>query len=285
MEVQEKHNGVACNNRAQTALQYVTKCLFISGVPHLLHLRLVYPGPGSTVQCMENKARILVIDDDLRLRSLVESHLKGYGFVVQGMGDGRQIEASLAENPVDLIILDLGLPHEDGLQICRRLRQQHDVPILMLTARGDEVDRILGLEMGADDYLAKPFHPRELVARIQAILRRVRGSAPRTSGVTASFEKGPFRVDMSRQEVHLHDQLISLTSAEFLTLATLIQHEGQALTREKLMWLTRGRQLEADDRSIDMQISRLRRLLDKGPGRPRHIRTVWGHGYLFVAEP
>lgn len=232
---------------------------------------------------MKNKARILIIDDDLRLRSLVESHLKGYGFMVQGMGDGRQIEAALEENPVDLVILDLGLPHEDGLQICQRLRQQRDVPILMLTARGDEVDRILGLEMGADDYLAKPFHPRELVARIQAILRRVRGPAPRTT--PASFQKGAFQVDMSRQEIRHGDKLIPLTSAEFSTLATLIQHEGQPLTREKLMWLTRGRQLEADDRSIDMQISRLRRLLDKGPGRPRYIRTVWGHGYLFVAEP
>ncbi len=234
---------------------------------------------------MENKQHILVVDDDLRLRSLVESHLKGYGFAVQGMSDGRQIEAILEASPVDIIILDLGLPHEDGLQICRRLRQHHDVPILMLTARGDEVDRILGLEMGADDYLAKPFHPRELIARIQAILRRVHGNPTRASSSSGPFQRGPFAVDMSRQEIHHHNEKMALTSAEFLTLAALIQHEGQPLTREKLMWLTRGRQLEADDRSIDMQISRLRRLLDKSPGRPRHIRTVWGHGYLFVAEP
>ncbi|MDD5376047.1 MULTISPECIES: response regulator [Acidithiobacillus] len=234
---------------------------------------------------MDTRKQILVVDDDLRLRGLVESHLQGFGFGVRGMSDGRQIESLLAEAPVDLIVLDLGLPHEDGLQICRRLRQHHDVPILMLTARGDEVDRILGLEMGADDYLAKPFHPRELVARIQAILRRVRG-ANRPSGMaTAPFQCGPFSVDMSRQEILRDGKALSLTSAEFQTLATLIQHEGQPLTREKLMWLTRGRQLENDDRSIDMQISRLRRLLDGSPGQPRHIRTVWGHGYLFVAEP
>ncbi|MBE7563671.1 MULTISPECIES: response regulator [Acidithiobacillus] len=235
---------------------------------------------------MKDKQHILIVDDDLRLRSLVESHLKGYGFAVQGMGDGSQIESVLGTFPVDLIILDLGLPQEDGLQICRRLRQHHhDVPILMLTARGDEIDRILGLEMGADDYLAKPFHPRELAARIQAILRRARNPVSGTTEVSPSFQKGPFLVDMSRQEIRLHGQVIALTSTEFLTLSTLIQHEGQPLTREKLMWLTRGRDLETDDRSIDMQISRLRRLLDKNPGRPRHIRTVWGHGYLFVAEP
>ena len=234
---------------------------------------------------MDIQKQILVVDDDLRLRSLVESHLQGFGFAVRGISDGRQIETLLAETTIDLIVLDLGLPYEDGLQICRRLRQHHDVPILMLTARGDEIDRILGLEMGADDYLAKPFHPRELVARIQAILRRTGTAVPRPEAVTAPFQCGRFTVDMGRQEIQLGGQTLSLTSAEFQTLATLIQHEGQPLTREKLMWLTRGRQLESDDRSIDMQISRLRRLLDSSPGRPRHIRTVWGHGYLFVAEP
>ncbi len=234
---------------------------------------------------MDTQKQILVVDDDLRLRSLVESHLQGFGFAVRSINDGRQIDSLLAETPVDLIVLDLGLPHEDGLQICRRLRQHHDVPILMLTARGDEIDRILGLEMGADDYLAKPFHPRELVARIQAILRRTRAIVSHPETGMPPFQCGPFTVDMSRQEIQLDGQALSLTSAEFQTLATLIQHEGQPLTREKLMWLTRGRQLESDDRSIDMQISRLRRLLDSTPGRPRHIRTVWGHGYLFVAEP
>lgn len=234
---------------------------------------------------MKDKQHILIVDDDLRLRVLVETHLKGYGFAVQGISDGRQIESVLEASPIDLIILDLGLPHEDGLQICRRLRQHHDVPILMLTARGDEIDRILGFEMGADDYMAKPFHPRELAARIQAILRRVRGSTLQTVGANGSFQKGPFTVDIRRQEIRHHDQIIPLTSTEFVTLSTLIQHEGQPLSREKLMWLTRGRELEADDRSIDMQISRLRRQLNNSPGQPRHIRTVWGHGYIFVAEP
>lgn len=244
--------------------------------------------PGESrgkVGCMNEGRRILVIDDDLRLRSLVESHLRSFGFTVDGMSDGRKVETAIKEAPADLIILDLGLPYEDGLQICRRIRQEHDVPILMLTARGDDVDRILGLEMGADDYLTKPFHPRELIARIQAILRRTYTARDLRKSVPAPFECGPFTVDMSRQEIHHHGHKMSLTTAEFLTLATLIRHEGQPLTREKLMWLTRGRQLEADDRSVDMQISRLRRLLDNNPGHPHHIRTVWGRGYLFVAEP
>ena len=234
---------------------------------------------------MDKGQRILVVDDDMRLRSLVESHLQSFGFIAHGMSDGHEIEAAPAQTPVDLIILDLGLPQEDGLQICRRLRQSHDIPILMLTARGDEVDRIVGLEMGADDYLTKPFHPRELIARIQAILRRTRSPGLLRGNSTTTFQRGPFAVDMSRQEIHHHGRKMALTSAEFLMLTTLIQHEGQALTREKLMWLTRGRQLDADDRSIDMQISRLRRLLDNKPDGPRHIRTVWGRGYLFVAEP
>jgi two-component system phosphate regulon response regulator OmpR len=233
----------------------------------------------------ESKGHILVVEDDLRLRTLVESHLRSYAFSVQGLNDGRQVERVVTESPVDLIVLDLGLPGEDGLQVCQRLRQKHPVPILMLTARGDELDRILGLEMGADDYLAKPFHPRELLARIQAILRRTRGPALPIAAVDEPRKVGPFRVDRKRQEIFLEERLLELSTAEFNTLAAFIDHEGQVLSRERLLRLTRQRLHDPDDRSIDMQISRLRRLLGDDRRENRHIRTVWGRGYLFVAEP
>ncbi len=233
----------------------------------------------------QSKGYILVVEDDLRLRSLVQSHLRSYAFSVQGLGDGRQVERVLAESAIDLIVLDLGLPGDDGLQICRRLRQKCSVPILMLTARGDELDRILGLEMGADDYLAKPFHPRELLARIQAILRRTRAPALPLARVEESCEVGPFRVDRRRQEIFLQEKRLELSTAEFNTLAALIDHDGQVLSREKLLRLTRQRSHDPEDRSIDMQISRLRRLLGDDRRENRHIRTVWGRGYLFVADP
>ena len=231
-----------------------------------------------------SKGHILVIEDDPRLRTLVESHLRSYAFTVQGLSDGRQVERVLGERHVDLIILDLGLPGEDGLQISQRLRQKHSVPILMLTARGDELDRILGLEMGADDYLAKPFHPRELLARIQAILRRTRG-APPPANIEESRTAGPFRMDRKRQEIFLDGERLELSTAEFFTLAAFIDHEGEVLSREKLLRLSRQRSRDPEDRSIDMQISRLRRVLGDDQRPNRHIRTVWGRGYLFVAEP
>lgn len=231
------------------------------------------------------KGHILVVEDDLRLRSLLESHLRSFGFAVQGQATGQGIKDILREGKIDLLVLDLGLPKEDGLQICQRIRRDSQIPILILTARNDELDRILGLEMGADDYLTKPFHPRELIARIQAILRRTRASAPSSREAPAEQIIGPFRIDRARQEIFLNDRLLELTTNEFLTLAVLIEHEGQILSREKLLWLTRQRNLDPEDRSIDMQISRLRRLLGDDQREQRRIRTVWGRGYLFVAEP
>ncbi len=238
---------------------------------------------------MESKlpVRILVVDDDLRLRSLVEAHLRQVGFTVEGVRDGQALDHHLLNANVDLIILDLGLPDEDGLQICKRLRLTRDTPILILTARGDEVDRILGLEMGADDYLPKPFHPRELIARVQAILRRTK-SLNMSSTKVEAFErltKGPFEVDMHRQQIRWHGDILALSRADFLMLSTLIKHEGQSLSRERLLALTRGRSYASDDRTIDVQISRLRKILDTKAGGAQHIRTVWGHGYMFLAEP
>ncbi|MBU2753272.1 response regulator [Acidithiobacillus sp. CV18-2] len=235
---------------------------------------------------MENgKVQILVVEDDLRLRSLLESHLRAFGFAVQSRPDGQGLERILQERATDLLVLDLGLPKEDGLQICQRIRRDSQIPILILTARNDELDRILGLEMGADDYLTKPFHPRELVARIQAILRRTRSSSMTTLEKSGEQIVGPFRLDRGRQEIFLHGKQLELSTSEYLTLAVLIEHEGQVLSREKLLWLTRQRSLDPEDRSVDMQVSRLRRLLGDDQREQRHIRTVWGRGYLFVAEP
>jgi two-component system phosphate regulon response regulator OmpR len=236
---------------------------------------------------IKSSAHILVVDDDLRLRSLVEAHLRQVGFTVDGVRDGQGLDHKLHGGEVDLIILDLGLPDEDGLQICQRLRLTYDTPILILTARGEEEDRLPGLEMGADDYLSKPFHPRELIARVQAILRRTK---PMNRGRQHADEpeicmKGAFVVDTRRQKILWRGEPLELSQADFQTLSTLIKHEGQPLSRERLMLLSRGRTYASDDRSIDMQISRLRKLLDSKTDGAQHIRTVWGSGYMFLSEP
>lgn len=225
---------------------------------------------------------LLIIDDDLRLRSLLESYLQEQGFVVHGLADGARISSFLRQHPVDLIILDLGLPGEDGLSLCRRLRAGSEVPVLMLTARGDEVDRILGLEMGADDYLPKPFNPRELLARIHAILRRLQPRPQSTSPSREPLECGPFRLDFAARTLYKNGQAQRLTSGEMGLLLLLAEHAGQPLSREQLLLLSRGRRWESFDRSIDVLISRLRRILEDDPTHPRYVQTVWGHGYVFL---
>lgn len=229
---------------------------------------------------------ILVVDDDERLRELLVRYLMEQGYVVQAVADASAMDRCLAEAQWDLIVLDLMLPGEDGLAICRRLRGQNNpLPIIMLTARGDEVDRIVGLEMGADDYLPKPFNPRELSARINAILRRRAVVAPETgtAGETV-IHFGEFRLLPKSRQLYKGQQLVTLTSGEFSLLNVLANHAHQPLSRDKLMELTKGREFEIFDRSIDVQISRLRKLLEIDPSQPRHIQTVWGFGYVFVPE-
>lgn len=230
--------------------------------------------------------KILVIDDDVRLRGLLERYLSEQGFYVRAAASSEQMDRLLEREIFHLMVLDLMLPGEDGLSICRRLRQKNnEIPIVMLTAKGDEVDRIIGLELGADDYLAKPFNPRELLARIRAVLRR-RGKdvpgAPTNDDEDVCF--GAFRLNLSTREMFRGDEPMPLTSGEFAVLKALVTHAREPLSRDKLMNLARGRDYSALERSIDVQVSRLRRMVETDPANPRYLQTVWGLGYVFVPD-
>lgn len=236
----------------------------------------------------DERFHVLVVDDDLRLRDLLGRYLNEQGFYSQSLPDPSGLDGILANQRVDLVVLDLMMPGEDGLSVCRRLRAAGNaVPIIMLTAKGDDVDRIVGLEMGADDYLPKPFNPRELVARIHAVLRRRQPPPPPGAPVPGGEEVafGHFRLDLTSRRLVTDDgRSISLTTGEFSLLKVLVTNPHVPLSREKLMEQARGREHEVFDRSIDVQISRLRRLIERDPSHPDHIQTVWGHGYVFVPE-
>jgi two-component system phosphate regulon response regulator OmpR len=227
---------------------------------------------------------VLLIDDDSRLRALVEEHLTEFGLKVVSLPDGRKMSETLKTHQIDIVILDLGLPFEDGLSLCRKIRADNNVPILILTARGDEVDRVLGREMGADDYLAKPFSPRELIARIKAILRRARISAAPAPSPVASVDFGPFRFDFQHQKLLRGGEIVAITSGEAKLLGILVQHAGQALSRQQIMVLSRGRSYGPYDRTIDVQISKLRKTIETDPAEPRYIQTIWGEGYVFYTD-
>lgn len=236
--------------------------------------------PGSETQ------RILVVDDDVRLRALLERYLLEQGFEVRAAADSQQMDRLLERENFSLMVLDLMLPQEDGMSICRRLREQgSELPIVMLTAKGDEVDRIMGLEQGADDYLSKPFNPRELLARINAVLRRHKRELPGApSGEETVIEFGEFWFNLATREMRRGTQPMTLTSGEFAVLKALVTHPREPLSRDKLMHLARGRDYSALERSIDVQVSRLRRMLEADPTKPRYIQTVWGLGYVFVPD-
>lgn len=234
----------------------------------------------------ERHIRILVVDDDSRLRDLLTRYLGEQGFEVKAVGDSQQLDRARSREHFDLIVLDLMLPGEDGLTICRRLRGTGDnTPIVMLTAKGDEIDRIVGLEMGADDYLPKPFNPRELLARIQAVLRRQNGSPPGAPGPEQETVRfGQVEVDLAARTLKRNGQTQTLTTGEFAVLHTLLQNPRQPLSRDKLMTLARGREQGPFDRAIDVQLSRLRKLVEPDPAKPRYLQTVWGFGYVFVPD-
>lgn len=231
--------------------------------------------------------KILVVDDDQRLRDLLRRYLAEQGFNVFLAENATAMTKLWTRERFDLLVLDLMLPGEDGLAICRKLRGTGDTtPIIMLTARGDEVDRIIGLELGADDYLPKPFNPRELVARIHAVLRR--RTAPEAPGAPVAdvehFIFGPYDLNLQTRTLTKDGQSKALTTGEFAVMKTFARHPRQPLSREKLMELARGREYEVFDRSLDVQISRLRKLIEPDPSSPRYIQTVWGLGYVFVPD-
>jgi two-component system phosphate regulon response regulator OmpR len=231
--------------------------------------------------------RIVIVDDDARIRDLLRRYLSQEGFEVLLAEDGKALSRFLSRESIDLIVLDLMLPGEDGLSICRRLRNANDrTPIIMLTAKVEDVDRIVGLEVGADDYLPKPFNPRELLARIHAVLRRRPSpeapGAPSKESMTVSF--GEFEFDLSQRRLSKSGEAIALTTGEFSMLKALVRHPRQPLSRDKLAQLARGREFEPFDRSLDVQISRLRKMIEADPAQPRYIQTVWGLGYVFVPD-
>lgn len=235
---------------------------------------------------MNDGDKLLVVDDDPRLRSLLERFLTEQGYRVRGVENVEQMERMLTRELFSLIVLDLMLPGEDGLSACRRLRAaDNQIPIIMLTAKGDDASRIAGLELGADDYLAKPFNPRELLARIRAVLRRqtqIVPGAPSLQDQDVQF--GDYSLSLATRELRKGDELHMLTSGEFAVLKALVQHARETLSRDKLMSLARGREWDAQERSIDVQVSRLRRMIETDPSKPRYIQTVWGVGYVFVPD-
>jgi DNA-binding response OmpR family regulator len=229
--------------------------------------------------------RILVVDDDVRLRDLLTRYLAEQGFEVRAIPDARELDRRLQRDPPHLVVLDLMLPGEDGLSICRRLRGAGEtVPIIMLTAKGEDVDRIVGLEMGADDYLPKPFNPRELVARIHAVLRRHERIAPSAPIEEGRVPFGPHVLDLAARTLERNGESVALTTGEYSLIKVFVQYPRQPLAREKLMFLARGRDHEVFDRAIDVQVSRLRKLVEPDPSTPRYIQTVWGFGYVYVPD-
>jgi two-component system phosphate regulon response regulator OmpR len=229
----------------------------------------------------DQPTRILVVDDDADLRDLLTDYLRREGYEVAGVEDGAAMDSWLAEHSADLLILDLMLPREDGLNVARRLRRESQIPIVMLSARGDDVDRIVGLEVGADDYLGKPFNPRELLARIRAVLRRHEQPAHAEREVV---EFGDYRLDIARRELTRNGGSVPLTGGEFDLLQIFGAHPHRVLDRDRLLDLLKGYERSPFDRSIDVQVARLRAKIEPDTKQPRFIRTVWGKGYMFTPD-
>jgi two-component system, OmpR family, response regulator len=238
---------------------------------------------------MQRADHILIVDDDKDIRELLDAYLQKHGFKVTAVANGRRMNAIVESNSVDLIVLDLMLPGEDGLMLCRDLRASKAgaTPILMLTARNEEADRIVGLEMGADDYLTKPFAARELLARIRAVLRRTRMLPPnmRVAEAASKIRFGDWILSVTDR--HLLDAdgtVVSLSGAEYRLLRVFLDQPQRVLTRDQLLNLTQGRDADPFDRSIDLLISRLRQRLQDGAREPRYIKTVRNEGYVFAAK-
>jgi len=233
---------------------------------------------------MDNSPHILIVDDDREIRDLLGRFLQKHGLRVTTARDGREMRAALEDWSIDLIVLDLMLPGDDGLTLCRELRGRSKMPIIMLTAMGEETDRIVGLEMGADDYVAKPFNPRELLARIKAVLRRASERAeaqPAANGQTARF--AGWTLDLARRRLESPaGTVVSLTTGEYELLVAFVDHPQRVLSRDQLLDFTRGREAAPFDRSVDIQVSRLRRKIESDSAAPELIQTVRSGGYVFT---
>jgi len=226
---------------------------------------------------------ILIVDDDPDLRALMADYLSNSGYEVAVAGDGNEMREALAEQTIDLLTLDLMLPGEDGLSLLRWIREQNGPPVIIVSARGDETDRIVGLEMGADDYLAKPFSPRELLARVGAVLRRSIGNEPTTPQPDAStLDFGPFRLHLDNHSLTSGFEEVPLTAGEYNLLRVFLEHPNKVLSRDHLISLLKGYERSPYDRSIDIRVTRLRRKIEPQAEKPKYLRTIWGEGYLFA---
>ena len=225
---------------------------------------------------------ILIVDDDPGLRELVADYLSASGYQIAAVGEGAGMRDMLAEHAIDLLILDLMLPGEDGLSLLRWIREHNGPPVIIVSARGDEVDRVVGLEMGADDYLAKPFAPRELLARVRAVLRRSGNDEAAPDHSVLVF--GPFRLHLNNHTLTRDDEEIPLTAGEYNLLRVLLEHSNQVLSRDHLISLLKGYERSPFDRSIDIRVTRLRRKIEQHSDKPVYLRTVWGEGYLFAPD-
>jgi len=273
----------SCFIKISTRIYFVTK-YFITSIAGM-----------ALVSNDEHKEMLLIVDDDQRLQQLLSDYLMEQGYATAVVGSGKAMDRWLNKHHPDLIIMDLMLPGEDGLSLARRLRSTSSTPIIILSARGEEVDRIIGLEVGADDYLAKPFNPRELLARIRAVLRRGGASNARVSQKNSTDEPviaieknitrfGEFKLDLTARILRHDDEEVELTSGEMALLIALAEHPNRVLTREQLMDIINAGDTDSFDRSIDVRITRLRRKIEQGNTKPNFIRTVWGTGYRFTPD-
>jgi len=244
----------------------------------------VFPMSTTAHGELDKDLHLLVVDDDPGIRELLCQYLGEQGYRVFAVEDGETMDAWLADNSTDLVILDLMLPGEDGLSLARRLRSEHKLPIIMISARGEEVDRIVGLEVGADDYLPKPFNPRELLARIRAVLRRNWPESDLESDAGTKYDFGPFRFEPEKRILYRDSSEVDLSRAEFDLLDVLVNHPNRVLSRDFIMECLSGNDRDPFDRSIDVRVTRLRHKIEDDPAQPRFVRTVWGIGYQFTPE-
>ncbi|WP_320006115.1 response regulator transcription factor [Maridesulfovibrio sp.] len=233
---------------------------------------------------MEQQYPVLIVDDDAKLRELLTQYLAGYGYEVFTLPSGEGIVEEVKKTAPGIVILDIMMPGKDGLEVLRALRPHSNVPVIMLTAKGEDTDRIVGLELGADDYVSKPFNPRELLARIKAVLRRVQEPGRPLGNNSGQIETAGIVLHLAHQKLEIEGQSIDLSSTEFKLLKSLMENSGQPMTRDALMTSVWGKDFNAFDRSIDVHISKLRALLKPYPDHESRIKTVWGTGYMFVGE-